>query len=1109
MKKQLISILLASIATTASAAPADNTARWLRDVQISPDGTQIAFCYKGDIYKVGVNGGVATRLTTQPSYEANPIWSPDGKQIAFASDRNGNYDVFVMPAEGGRAKRLTYNSTSEIPAAFTPDGNSVLYNAAIQRQAESMLFSTRSMPELYSVPVAGGRPVQMLGTPAEAICFTKDGKQMLYQDKKGFEDDFRKHHTSSITRDLWLYDLKTRKHTNITKRGGEDRNPVLSPDGKTVYFLSERNGGSFNIWSFPYADATKVTPVTNYKDYPVRFLSTSTNGTLCYGFDGDIYTLQPGQAAKKVSVSITRDDEDVISEITGRSASQATVSRDGKQVAFVSRGEIFVTMTGYATTRQITHTAAAEASPSFSPDGRSLVYSSYRDGHWQLYRSTISRKDDPNFPNSLSFKEEHIAKSDLDCTYPQYSPDGKEIAFIKDRTKLVVLSVASGKVREITDGTQWMSRSGGFEYNWSPDGKWFAVDFIGNKRDPYYDIGIVSAQGGKVTNITQSAYASSQPVWVLDGNAILFANERFGMRNHASWGSEEDEFLVFLNQDAYDRFRLSEEDYKTLKEVEEANKKAAAKKAAEKKDSAKKPAKGKASAAKNASDTKDNKDGKDDKDGKDGKDAAAKTITVELDGIQDRIVRVTPNSSSLQTGILSKDGETLYFIASSIGKDSELWSVNLRKRESKMMQTLKGSAGHMEMDKDGNIYILGSEMRKMDGKTSKMESITFDATMKLNLYDERQFLLDYVRHEVGERFYNTNMHGVKWDALIDHYAQFLPHIANNYDFQELLSEILGELNVSHTGSRYYRPSMKGDDATASLGLLFDQTYQGEGMKVTEVIAGGPFDRKLSKVKPGAVITAIDGEQLTSSMDIAQLLNGKAKKKTLVAFKDGHEEVVLPITTAQQTALLYERWVKRCEHIVDSVSGGRLGYVHLESMGDPSFRTAYSAMLGKYNLRDGCVIDTRWNGGGRLHEDIEILTSGKKYLTQMVRGVESCDMPSRRYNKPTIMVQCEANYSNAHGTPWVYQHMGIGHLVGAPVPGTMTSVNWVTTQDTSLIFGIPVVGYLQEDGKTYLENCQLEPDFLILNTPEDITRGTDAQLIFATKQLLKEIDAQKK
>ena len=1089
MKKTILSIALLSAAMTAMA----DEARWLSDVQISPDGTQVLFAYKGDIYKVSARGGNAVRLTTQPSYEADAIWSPDGRSIAFTSDRHGNKDIFIMSADGGKAKRLTYNSARETPTAFTPDGRFVLYNAAIQKQAESMLFNHRSQTEVYKVSVDGGRPVQILGTPAETIVFTADGKGMYYQDRKGGEDDLRKHHTSSITRDIWHYDIATKRHTNITHRAGEDRNPVVTSDGKTLFFLSERNGGSFNVWSCPASSPSAATAVTSYSDYPVRYLSMSNDGMLCYVYDGDIYTMRPGQKAERLTIAVTRDDDESIATLSPHATRDAAISPDGKQLAFVSRGEIFVTVTGFTTTRKITDTAAAEASPSFSPDGRTLVYSSYRDGRWQLYKSTIARKADANFANAATFKEERIMTSDLDCAYPSFSPNGKEIAYIEGRNRLMVRNVATGKTRQITDGRTWMSRSGGFDYQWSPDGKWFTLEFIGNKRDPYSDIGIVSAQGGTITNITESAYSSGNPQWVLGGNAIMFLNERYGMRNHASWGSENDVFLAFTNQDAYDRFQLSEEDYKQLKEME---------------DNAKKKGDGK------ESDKAGKKKGKGNGSDKKGKDAGSerkdstKTVTVEIDGIQDRIVRLTPTSSDIRSAILSKDGEKLYYMTRSNGDGSELWSLSLRKKDFKLVRTSK-DGGQMIADKDGNIFILGRSISKMDGKSEKTESVTFAADMKLNLADEREFLLQYMRHEVGERFYNTNMHGVKWDALVDHYSQFLPHISNNYDFQRLLSEILGELNVSHTGGRYYHPAATGDDNTAQLGLLLDETYTGDGARVTCVLAGGPFDRKASKAHAGSIITAINGVTLTKDMDIAQLLNGQAGKKTLVTFSDGHDEMVKPISLTSQDDLLYDRWVKRCEHIVDSVSNGRLGYVHLRSMGDPSFRTAYSAMLGKYNLRDGCVIDTRWNGGGRLHEDIEILTSGQKYLTQVIRGEESCDMPSRRYNKPTIMLQCEANYSNAHGTPWVYKHMGIGKLVGAPVPGTMTSVNWVTTQDPSLIFGIPVIGYLQEDGKTYLENSQLDPDILILNAPEDIVRGIDTQLITATKQLLKDIDSKKK
>ena len=192
------------------------TPLWMRDAAISPDGSEIAFCYKGDIYRVNAKGGEALRLTTQPSYESTPVWSPDGQQIAFASDRFGSTDIFVMPASGGEARRLTSNSANETPSAFTPDGKHVLFSASLQDPAESAMFPTSAMTELYQVSVAGGRTEQVLGTPAEKVCYAPAGTFFLYQDRKGFEDEWRKHHTSSITRDVWMYDTTSGKHTNLT-----------------------------------------------------------------------------------------------------------------------------------------------------------------------------------------------------------------------------------------------------------------------------------------------------------------------------------------------------------------------------------------------------------------------------------------------------------------------------------------------------------------------------------------------------------------------------------------------------------------------------------------------------------------------------------------------------------------------------------------------------------------------------------------------------------------------------------------------------------------------------------------------------------------------------
>ena len=491
--------------------------------------------------------------------------------------------------------------------------------------------------------------------------------------------------------------------------------------------------------------------------------------------------------------------------------------------------------------------------------------------------------------------------------------------------------------------------------------------------------------------------------------------------------------------------------------------------------------------------------------------ADQKEILVELNGIEDRIVRLTPNSSDLGSAILSKDGEDLYYFSAFEG-GYDLWKMNLREKDTKRLHKLNTGWASLMLDKKGDIFLLGSRiMQKMDAKSDALKSISYQAEMKMDLAAERETMFDHVYKQHQKRFYNVNMHGVDWDAMTNAYRKFLPHIDNNYDFAELLSEWLGELNVSHTGGRY-SPKGKGD-VTSNLGLLFDWDYQGKGMQIAEVIEKGPFDHSRTKVKVGCIIEKINGEEIALDNDITCLLNNKAGKKTLISIynpqnKERWEEVVMPVANGQLNGLLYKRWVKQRAADVEKWSKGRLGYVHIQSMGDDSFRTVYSDILGKYNNCEGIVIDTRFNGGGRLHEDIEILFSGQKYFTQVVRGREACDMPSRRWNKPSIMLQCEANYSNAHGTPWVYKHQKIGKLVGMPVPGTMTSVSWETLQDPSLVFGIPIVGYRLPDG-SYLENTQLEPDVKVANNPETVVKGEDTQLKVAVDELLKEIDSQKK
>lgn len=1065
--------VLAALLSSGSAQASDSPL-WMRYSKISPDGKQIAFAYKGDIYIVPVSGGEATRLTSGESFESQPIWANDNKSIAFVSDRFGGLDIMTVPVTGGPAKRITTHSANETPLAFSPDNKYIYFSASYQDPATSVLWANW-MQELYKISTNGGRPMQITATPICSVSFDKDGKSFLYYDRTGSENIWRKHHVSSVARNIFYYNSDTDTHTQITTNPGEDRDPIFCGDGKMV-FLSERDGGSFNVYEAAVNDAENAKALTSFKKHPVRFLSRANDGTLCFGFQGEIYTMAQGGKPQKVNIAITSDAVELVESIKLSSANDFDISEDGKEIVILSRGEVFATTDKYSTTKQITKTPEAELGITISPDGKAIVYCSERTGTWNLYKATKANEDELHFANATIINEEPLFKDNtIERTMPKFSPDGKEIAYIEERQFLKVLNLETKKVRTITDGTQHHGYDEtGFEFQWSPDCNWFAIGFTTNRRHPYTDIGIVSAKtGGKIHNITNSGYIDKSPKWVMDGNALLFVSNRLGMRSHASWGSQNDVFIAFLNKETMDKFNMDEEDYALYKEAEKAKK-------------------------------------SDDKTKEKSADAKKKEIVVEFNGLEDRVQRLTPMSSNIADAELSQDGETLYFLCS-FEKRFDMWEYNTRSGEIVLKKKMNTTLASLKWDKQyKNLYILGLRPTVYTAASGQSKPINFNASMDLDKAAERAYMFHNAVNQERHKFYNKNYHGVDLDKLEKEYTPFLSHINNNYDFAEMLSEFLGELNVSHTGSSY--TGIKAQKATPELGLLFDLKYNGDGLKVDDILINGPFGASSSKVTIGTLLEKIDGVEIKAGEDYYPLINGKQGIAMQFSFYnpatgERWNETAKPIARSAQNKMIYKRWIDSRAAEVERLSGGRLGYVHIESMNDKSYRSVYSDILGKYNLKEGIVIDTRYNGGGRLHEDIEILFSGEKYLEQVMRDKISCDMPSRRYNKHSIMLVCEANYSNAHGTPWVYTHMGIGKTVGMPVPGTMTSVNWEYCQDGSLYYGIPVVGYRTKEG-TYLENSQLEPDFLVRNKAHEAIGGRDEQLEVAVKELLKQIDADK-
>lgn len=1045
---------------------------WLRYPAISPDGSQIVFTYKGDLYKVPATGGPAAPFTLHEAHDYMPVWSNDGKWIAFASDRYGNFDIFIMPATGGEAKRLTYHSANEYPYHFSSDNKSVVFGSSRMDLADNRQFPTGSQPELYRVPVNGGRVAQVFTTPAEDVKASKNGNLLIYHDKKGGENPWRKHHVSAIARDIWMYNAQNGKHTQLTTFAGEDRNPIFSADEKNIYYLSEQSG-TYNVHSMPVANPASSTQVTHFKTHPVRFLSMAQNGTLAFSYDGQLYTKSPAGEPQKIRVDIAIDTKSNNERVlnVGQGIRDMAVSPNGKEIAYIFRGEVFVNSVDGGTSKRITNTPEQERSVSFSPDGKALLYASERGNGWKIYETRMVRKEEPYFFTSTLLKETPIIDNNEENYEPEYSPNGKEIAFVENRMTLKVYNIASKQVRTLLTTNELFSMSDNDQYfTWSPDSKWILFEY----SEPGFansEVGLIAADGkSKKINLTESGYQDFNPKWMMGGKMMIWSSTREGLKAQAnSGGAQSDIFALFFTQDAYDKYRLNKEDYSLWKEQDEKNTKA---------DTAKK------------------------------KDSAQKLVQIDWDGLKYRKARLTLHSSSLADALVSKDGETLYYLAR-FEKGYNLWSTNLRTRETKMVAPLNANSARMSWDKDQKSLFLQTDGRimKMDPATAKQESININGEVNLDVAAERRFMFDHVWRRTDKTFYTAGFHGARWDALRKDYEKYLPHIGNNYEFSEMLSELLGELNVSHSGSSYNGGNQLNADATAALGVFFDPNFRATGLKIDEVIPEGPLAKAGMNIEPGTIIEQIDGEALDANKDYAQFLNRKVGKNTLLTLVSPsgtrREVIVKPISAGEESRLLYQRWVRRNAAEVDRLSNGQLGYVHIPGMNDNSYRTVYEEVMGKYANRKGMVIDTRFNGGGDLVADLAMFLSGKKFLDYTTDTRSTGYEPSFRWTKPSIALANEANYSDGHCFAYSYEDLKLGKLVGMPVPGTCTFAGWESLQDNSIRWGVPPLGVKNISGQ-YLENMQTEPDIKVRNEYEVVSKGKDQQLEAAVKELMKDI-----
>ncbi len=1065
----------------------NETKDWIRYPAISPDGKQVCFSHRGDLWLVPSEGGKASLLTTHTAYEKSPVWSRDGQWIAFASDRHGNFDVFLIPASGGDAKRLTYHSSVDIPTDFSNDGREVLFTSK-RLDAPEAAIGSGAMGELYSISVDGGRPKQILTTDAEYANWDSTGKRLVFHDYKGYEDNWRKHHQSSVTRDVWTVDTATGAYTKLTGFVGEDRNPLWSPDDQSIFYLSEKSG-TFNVWRMPAAGG-EPEQVTQHATHPVRFLSQSNDGTLCYTYNSELWIKPPAGEPKRVPVNLVRDNRsnDIETRTFREEATEMAVSPNEEEIAFVVRGEVFVANIEFGTTKRITNSPEQERTICWAPDGRSIYYAGERNGSWDIFKTRITRDEEERFAYSTLLTEEVVLAGPEETFQPLVSPDGTKLLFLENRIELKLLDLGTKEQRTLVQGKKNFSYTDGdIAYNWSPDSKWVCCTYHGHHRW-IEEIGMIHIATGEITNVSNSGYAENSPLFSRNGDALLYISDRYGMRSHGSWGSDQDIFAFYLNQQTFDKMTLSKEDYERLHKKKDD---------ASEKDKSDKPDKDKDATKKDDDILK-----------------IVEPIQVDLTDRELRTKRLTMYSSSISSYDISPDGETLITI-SQIEESWDLWVTKIREKTTYKAIALDKDSGFVKFSKDGKgaFLLQNGKLSKLDlsealkpGGKATAKPVAFAAEMQLDMPRERAYMFEHAWRQSLQKFYDPKLHGVEWTALKHNYGAFLPTITNNHDFAEMLGEMLGELNASHTGGRF-RPKPTGDQ-TASLGLIYDTKYDGVGFKVGEVIKRGPVAKAASKIKPGAIILSIDGVRLEANVNPWQQLNNKADKNVRLGLLDPTtnaewEEVIKPTSLGEETGLLYERWIAKRRELCEKLSGGRIGYVHVQGMNDSSFRRVYSEVLGENSEKEALLVDTRFNGGGWLHDHLVTFLSGKDYVYFVPREKEKGDLgaePFGKWTRPVAVLQSESNYSDAHFFPWAFKELGIGKLIGAPVPGTATAVWWETMIDPSMVFGIPQVGMVDRAGK-YLENAQLEPDVLVLNDPESMARGEDKQLAKAVEVLL--------
>lgn len=1052
---------------------------------------RIVFTYLGDIWTADENGQNVQRLTVNRARDVYPRFSPDGKWIAFSSDRNGNLDVFLIPAQGGTAKQLTTHSADDTVLGWSSDSQSVLFSS---NRGEDF------MPQLYLVGLEGGMPVKAGTDMGVQAAYSPDGKKLAYNQKA--QVYWRKYYRGAYQSDIMIMDVAARKFTQVTDFDGLDSWPMWGRDG-FIYFVSDRDGnGLTNVWRVS-ENGGKADKVTAFKNGDVRWPAISADGrVIMFEHDFGIWKLDvASKKATPITLNIDAETQDNMSELQSFSsqADDYDLAPSSRRIAFSIHGEIFTAPVEEGDLKQITDGAARERSVSYSPDGKWLAYISDQSGREEMFV----------VPVDGSAPAQQV--TDIDALKQGYnwSPDSKEMVFTASDDKLRKLVVATKQIAVLDT-----SRYGGFGNPvYSPDGKWIAYSKSDASRTS--DVYVIASSGEEKEphKITFDSNNDLNPRFGPDGRKLFFqrvsagANGTNSVQLYSVW-------LERLDRDPDD----AEE-----REAEAANNLPVG-------------------------------DGIEGTTGPRRPPAANRPpheTKMDWAGMRHRTRQITRMPFPVSNFAIAPDSRTIIFVTSEPAGTASVPVIYSIQEDGRRLSRITagqpptddaeggpgggggfgGGIGELNISRDGRTLFFrerdgvfsvpigaapggpatAAASSGAAGAAASRRRINFNVRVKVDRPAEWAEMFDDGWRTMKYRFYDPQMHGMDWDAARAKYRPLVDFVGDRQEVLNLINEMIGELNASHTGAAPPpRGAGAGGVSTGNLGIELEPDTAAGRYRVTYVYEDGPADKDWVRVKVGDYLLAINGKPVKSGEDYWELLNNRLNRKVDVTFNskpadDGawHTRIEA-ISTNAYSQLRYERWVKERRKKVDELSGGRIGYLHIQAMNEPSLRR-FEKEIREFRNKEALVIDQRWNGGGNIEQELLAILVQRQYEIWQPRGTEATGRPFAGFFGPKVVLQNWRSASNAEMFPAGFRALGLGKVIGTPTMGAVIGTGSYSLIDGSTV-RTPGVGVFLADAKrTNMENYGVQPDLLVDNKPEDNLAGRDRQLEAAVEELMKQLN----